>query len=107
MSGAISQDHNLEHLMLHMEDGFTDKAGVAFEAALTVNKALRKITLAVYSPSNEVYTGATFDVSAQQAFNAMLRVSTTLALKLPPLEFTGAADQSLLILGTKCLLSND
>jgi hypothetical protein len=82
---AIQLDCNLLHLSLEMENWLTDEAAVALAEALTVNKALCMFTL----------FEATFGTQAYEAFSAMLRVNTSLALKLPPFE-TDGADERLL-----------
>jgi hypothetical protein len=94
LANAIRLDHNLEHLYLEMENGYTDEAGVALAEALTVNKTLRTIDLSTslhfdYVVRNKVTFGAT----AFEAFSAMLRVNTSLALKFPPLESAGADER--------------
>jgi hypothetical protein len=76
---AIQLDCNLEHLTLGMD--FTNEAGVALADALTVNTTLRIIKL-----SSRVALNA----HSYDAFSAMLRVNTSLILKLPPFETDGA-----------------
>jgi hypothetical protein len=72
----------LEHL--HLALGVdTDEAGVALAEALTVNKTLRTFTL----------SKATVGVQACDAFSAMLRVNTSVALNLPPFEPAGADER--------------
>jgi hypothetical protein len=81
VASAIRLDQSLEHLTLEVENGFTDEAGVTTLAeALTVNRTLRKITLLTrsYSYHDMYYLG----VQAYDAFSAMLRVNTSLVLKL-------------------------
>lgn len=73
IASVIRLDHNLESLWLSMRDCFTDEAVVALAEALTVNKTLRKITLR-----------GVLSAPAYEAFCAMLRVNTSLALELPP-----------------------
>jgi hypothetical protein len=85
LASAITLDQNLEQITLEMEDTFTDEAGVALAEALTVNKKLRIITL----------SGATVGTQAYEAFSAMLRVNTSLVLKLPPFETVGADERLL------------
>jgi hypothetical protein len=85
LASAIRLDRTLEHLTLEMQDVFTDEAGVALAEALTVNKHLRTIEL----------LQATLGVRAYEAFSAMLRVNTSLVLKLPPFERAGV-DEKLL-----------
>jgi Ran GTPase-activating protein (RanGAP) involved in mRNA processing and transport len=81
IAGAIHLDHNLERLNLQiMNCDCTNEAGVALAEALTVNKTLRKITL--YLSRRQVQgADALYD-----AFSAMLRVNTSLALDLFPFD---------------------
>jgi hypothetical protein len=58
---------------------------VALAEALTVNRTLRKIDLR--------HCQATLGAQAYDAFSAMLRVNTSLALKLPPDEPAGANER--------------
>jgi hypothetical protein len=98
VANAIRRDCNLEHLHLQMEDGFTDEAGVALAEALTVNKTLRKINLSTTVPlSHPVWNkaAATLGAHAHVAFSTMMRVNTSLVLKLPPFE-TASTDRRLL-----------
>jgi hypothetical protein len=85
VASAIRLDQNLEHLSLQKENGFKDEAGVVLAEALTVNQTLRKIELDTYGPHNRATLGA----PAYAAFSAMLRVNTSLVLKLPPFETAG------------------
>jgi urocanate hydratase len=87
IASAIQMDCNLESLLLRMENGFTDEAGVALAEALTINKTLRKITL-----SSEV---TTFGAQVYEAFSAMMRVNTGLIVELPQFK-THGADERLL-----------
>jgi hypothetical protein len=95
LAGAIQMDRNLEHLSLQIEDGFTDVAGVALAKALAINKTLLKITL----DDNPVFSDRTLPkpaalgVAAYEALSAMLRVNTSLVLKLPPFETDGANEK--------------
>jgi hypothetical protein len=86
VASAIVLDQTLEHLTLEMEDVFTDEAGVALAEALTVNKHLRTIN---------VSGAATLGVPSYEAFRAMLRVNTSLVLKLPQFKKAGV-DEKLL-----------
>jgi hypothetical protein len=81
-ASAIRLDQNLKHLTLVVEEGFTDEACVALAEALTVNITLCKIILP---------RASTLGVQAYEAISAMLRVNTSLNLKLPPLETVGAS----------------
>jgi hypothetical protein len=62
-ASAIQMDHNLEHLTLAIEGGFTDEACVALAEALTVNKTLCKI---IFSKAT------TLGAQGYEAFGAML-----------------------------------
>jgi hypothetical protein len=96
LAGAIQLDRNLEHLLLGMENGYTDEAGVALAEALTVNKTLRSIDVSdTVHPDRVVRNKATFGATAFEAFSAMLRVNTSLVLTYPPVESAGA-DQRLI-----------
>jgi hypothetical protein len=92
IASAIRLDHNLEHLTLHINDDITDEAGVVLAEALTVNKTLRKLTL---SGSSQVNNNATFGAPVFDAFSAMLRLNTSLVLKLPPFDDAAGDDQRL------------
>jgi hypothetical protein len=65
-----------------MENGFTDEAGVALAEALTVNNTLRMIYLYHFTRPNK----DSFGTHAYEAFSAMLRVNTSIVLKLPPYD---------------------
>jgi hypothetical protein len=89
IASAIRLDCNLEHLSLEKENAFTDEAGVALAEALTVNKTLHNITLSFEPLSiGQVRDAAadadTMSAPAYNAFSAMLRINTSLRLKLPP-----------------------
>jgi hypothetical protein len=73
VASAIRLDRNLEHLHLHMQNGFADEAGVALAEALTVNTTLRRCNV----------SDARFGTQSYMAFAAMLRVNTNLILELP------------------------
>jgi hypothetical protein len=74
---------NLEYLVLQMEDGFTDEAGVVLAEALTLNKTLRMLLLddSLFA-SDYIHTKATLGAQAYEAFGAMLRVNTSIDLDL-------------------------
>jgi hypothetical protein len=94
LAGAIQLDHNLEHLYLEMENGYTDEAGVALAEALTVNKTLRTIGLSTYVHFDYVVRNrATFGATAFEAFCAMLRVNTSLILTYPPVDAANADER--------------
>jgi hypothetical protein len=89
VASAIREDtgSNLECLMLKMEDGFTDEAGVALAEALTVNKTLRKLQLdddLFYSATAR--TKASLGAQTYEAFSATLRVNTSLSFEPPPFD---------------------
>jgi hypothetical protein len=95
VASAIRLDQNLENLYLKMENGFADEAGVALAEALTVNTTLRKIDLStsVHYTGRDASTNATLGAQSYEAFSAMLRVNTSLVLRLPPLETAGADER--------------
>jgi hypothetical protein len=94
VASAIRLDQNLEHITLRMESGFTDEAGMALVEALTANKTLRKIDLfTTVRPCHQVQNKATLGAQAYEAFSAMLRVNTSLVLKLPTFETAGADER--------------
>jgi hypothetical protein len=90
VASALRVDRNLKSLVLHMENGFTDKAGVALAEALTVNKTLRKINLNAkpFCPGELLPNTDELGTSAYEAFGVMLRGNTSLRLKVPPFDFT-------------------
>jgi hypothetical protein len=85
IASAIQLDRNLEHIKLKMENGFTDEAGVALAEALTINNTLRTITLCLPGKARTTAI-ATFGVPAYVALSAMMRVNTSLVVKLPPFK---------------------
>jgi hypothetical protein len=85
MVRAIRLDGNMEFLHLAMNVGFTNEEGVALAEALTVNTTLRIITLSPRFALN---------VPVYEALSAMLRVNTSLVLRLPPFK-TDDADAKL------------
>jgi hypothetical protein len=86
VASAIQLDCNLKNLFLEMENGFTNEAGVALAEALTVNKTLRKITLVIDSFPYRPHRANALGAPAYEAFSAMLRVNTSLDLKLPTID---------------------
>jgi hypothetical protein len=87
VASAIREDYHLEFLMLQMEDGFTDEAGVALAEALTTNKTLRMLLLDDFVASSDPsHTKASLGAQAYEAFGAMLRVNTSIKLKLPTFD---------------------
>jgi hypothetical protein len=91
IANAIRFDSKLERLTLKMENGFTDEAGVALAEALTVNTTLRQVrlldnvVLQYLQPDK-----ATLGAQSYEAFSAMLRVNTSLVLKVLLSEAAGA-----------------
>jgi hypothetical protein len=75
----------MEYLLLLMEDGFTDEAGVALAEALTINKTLRRLLLndRLFA-SDPIHTNASLGAQAYEAFGAMLRLKTSIELEVPP-----------------------
>jgi hypothetical protein len=95
VASAIREDRHLEQLTLKMENGFTDEGGVALAEALTVNKTLRKVKLAISMRTTfRVRNKAHLGVHAYEAICAMLRVNTNLFLSVPPC--TAGGDERLL-----------
>jgi hypothetical protein len=92
VASAIREDRNLESLMLQMEDGFTDEAGVALAEAFTINKTLRMLFLndTMVSSRDPVHAKAYLGAQAYEAFGAMLRVNTSIELDLPIPPFDDA-----------------
>jgi hypothetical protein len=66
-----------------MESGFTDEAGVALAEALTIYTTLHKITLSIDCFIFQGRFRATLAAPANEALSAMLRVNTSLVLKVP------------------------
>jgi hypothetical protein len=83
LASAIREDRHLEGLVLRMEDGFTDEAGVALAEALTTNKTLLKLVLDDNFYSVHTNNKATLGAQAYEAFGTMLRVNTSIELDLP------------------------
>jgi uncharacterized protein YoaH (UPF0181 family) len=87
VASAIREDHHLESLVLKMEGGFTDEAGVALAGALTINKTLRMVLLDDdLFVSDPDHTKASLGGEAYEAFGAMLRVNTSIKLDLPTFD---------------------
>jgi hypothetical protein len=88
VANAIRLDHNVEELSLQMENGFTDDAAVALAEALNVNNTLCLLHLvakSVFTPGiNQILFIDTLGSPAYDAFSVMLRVNTSLVLKLRP-----------------------
>jgi hypothetical protein len=94
LASAIRLDQNLEQITLRMEDGFTDESGVmALAEALTVNKTLSMITLSATVYERNVHNKAALGAFTYEALSAMLRVNTSLVLKLPPFESSGGDER--------------
>jgi hypothetical protein len=93
---AIRLDCNLERLRLDMKNSFTNEGAVALAEALTVNRALRKITLSDTPCRRRLRCGQVRDANTlsspgYDAFSAMLCVNTSLVLELP--TFTGGDER--------------
>jgi hypothetical protein len=96
VASAIGLDRNLEHLILKVENGFTDEAGVALVEALTVNTTLRDVNLIdILRPDYHVRNIDTLGTPTYEALSVMLRVNTGLVVGLPKCSTTGG-DQRLL-----------
>jgi hypothetical protein len=96
IASAIRLDRNMKRLKLDMTNDFTDEAGVALAEALAVNNTLLRITLS----SEPMLMGQVRDADAMgapayDAFSAMLRINTSLRLKLPPFD-DAASDERLI-----------
>jgi hypothetical protein len=88
VASAIWEDRHLESLMLKMDDGFTDGAGVALVETLTVNKTLHMLILDDnLFASDCVHTKASLGAQAFRTFISMLRVNASLMLDLPKVSF--------------------
>jgi hypothetical protein len=88
LASEIRLDRNLEVIMLQMENGFTDEAGVALAGALNVSKTLRQAHLSI-SPvftGNPLQNADTLGAPAYEVFSAMLCRNTSLILTLPLLH---------------------
>jgi hypothetical protein len=83
IASAIRLDRNLEYLTFEMQNDFNDEAGVELAEALIVNRTLRMLNFPT-PPSRQDQNTDALSVSTYDAFSAMLRVSSSLALKLPP-----------------------
>jgi hypothetical protein len=92
IASVILLDRNLKNLILMMESGFTNEAGVVLAEALSVNKTLRWIVLAIdcFPPRpNRDELGA----PAYEVFSAMLRGNTSIKLELPLCESASAKER--------------
>jgi hypothetical protein len=79
-----------------MEDGVTDEAGVVLAEALTFNKNLPELNLDdITFGSDPTHTKASLGAPAYEAFSTILRVNTSLVMKLPSFK-TAGADERLL-----------
>jgi hypothetical protein len=88
VASAIRDDRHLEYLVLQMENGFTDEAGVALAEALTINKTLRMLILDdSLFVSDSARTKSSLSAQAYEAFCTMLRVNTSIKLDLPTFDF--------------------
>jgi hypothetical protein len=90
IASAIRLDSNLESLEIHLENNFTDEAGVVLAEALTVNKTLRKITLSVELERHGGQVQETMGAPLYEAFCTMLRVNSNIFVNLPEFETAGA-----------------
>jgi hypothetical protein len=79
-----------------MGHGITDEAGVNLAGGLAVNKTLRRVILTDPCLARNIAVRNKVSLGAQvyEAFSTMLRVNTSLTLKLPPLDRAGG-DQRL------------
>jgi hypothetical protein len=86
VASAIREDRHLESLVLRMEDGFTDEAGVALAEAVTMNRTLCILLLEDLVYSDPAHPNASLGAQAFEAFGAMLRVNTSIKLHLPTFD---------------------
>jgi hypothetical protein len=96
VASAIRLDQNLKSITLQMENGYTDEAGVALAEAFTINKTLRQVLLGVVPVRRHVHQVQNRDhlgAQAYEAFSCMLRVNTSLVLRLPPFERAGSDER--------------
>jgi hypothetical protein len=93
IASAIRLDRTLEDLTLRMRNDFNDEAGVVLAEALTVNTTLREVSLSI--AANYLHMKTEFGAPIYDAFSAMLRVNTSLVLKLPPFDDAAGDDQRL------------
>jgi hypothetical protein len=82
LARAVGQNHHLESLTLQLGTGFTDAIGVALAQALQVNTTLQELVL-IEQWDNGFRGTDLMDIAAYQALRKMLRVNTSVVLKLP------------------------
>jgi hypothetical protein len=90
VASMIQLDRNLKSLSLYMGEVLTDEAGVALAEALTVNKTLHYVVLAFRVDASTLPSTPVLGVPVYEALSAMLRVNTSLVLRIHPSETDGA-----------------
>jgi hypothetical protein len=85
LARAVGQNRHLQSLTLRVGTGFTDALGVALAEALQVNTTLRELVL-VGEWDYGFRTTDHMNIPAYQALQNMLRVNTSVILKVPALD---------------------
>jgi hypothetical protein len=93
VASVIQLDRNLKILSLGMGNVLTDEAGVALAEALTVNKTLHGIILVFPADASTLPNTPALGVPVYEALSAMLRVNTSLVLRIHPSESDGANER--------------
>jgi hypothetical protein len=82
LARVLGQNRHLESLTLQIGTGFTDDVGVALAETLEVNTTLQELVL-VEQWDHGIVTVDNMCIPAYQALRKMLRVNTSVVLKLP------------------------
>jgi hypothetical protein len=82
LARAVGQNRHLQSLTLRLGTGFTDDLGVALAQALQVNTSLKELIL-VDQWDYGFRTTDHMNIAAYQALRNMLRVNTSVVLKIP------------------------
>jgi hypothetical protein len=91
LARAVGHNRHLQSLTLRVGTGFTDAVGVALAQALQVNTTLQELVL-VDQWDYGFRTTDHMNISAYQALRKMLRVNTSVALKVPALDSRWSSD---------------
>lgn len=91
LARVVGQNRHLQSLTLRVGTGFTDALGVALAQALQANTTLRELAL-VDQWDYGFRTTDHMNVSSYQALRKMLRVNTSVILKVPALDFRWSSD---------------
>jgi hypothetical protein len=83
LARAVEQNRHLLSLTLRVRTGFPDAVGVALAQALQVNTSLKELVL-VDQWDFGFRTTDHLNISAHEAFRKMLRMNTSVVLKVPP-----------------------